>query len=79
MDLSLRRVTGSLLLLLGVSFLTIGFSTGQLETVIDIVKRILEASVAGAPQTQANEPEVAATEAITIEEFSKLKETTEED
>lgn len=49
MDLSLRRVTGSLLLLLGVSFLTIGFSTGQLETVIDIVKRILEASVAGAP------------------------------
>jgi len=49
MSLSLRRVIGSLLLLLGASFLAIGLSTGQLETVIEIIKRILEASVAGAP------------------------------
>jgi len=49
MSLSLRRVIGSLLLLLGTSFLAIGLSTGQLETVIEIIKRILEASVAGAP------------------------------
>jgi hypothetical protein len=48
-DLSLRRVIGSLLLLLGISFLAIGLSAGQLEKVIEIVKRILEASVAGAP------------------------------
>jgi hypothetical protein len=49
MDLPLRRVIGSLLLLLGTSFLAVGLSTGQLETVIEIIKRILEASVAGAP------------------------------
>jgi len=49
MDVSMRRVIGSLLLLLGVSFLTIGLYSGQLDIVIDIVKRILEASIAGAP------------------------------
>jgi len=49
MDVSLRRVIGSLLLLLGLTFLTVGLYTGQLDTVIAIVKRILEASVAGAP------------------------------
>jgi hypothetical protein len=49
MDVSLRRVIGSLVVLLGVTFLTIGLYTGQINTVIQIVKRILEASVAGAP------------------------------
>jgi len=49
MDISLRRVVGSLLLLLGVSFFTVGLYTGQLATILEIVKRILEASVAGAP------------------------------
>jgi hypothetical protein len=49
MDVSLRRVIGSLVLLLGVTFLTIGLYTGQINTVIQIVKRIFEASVAGAP------------------------------
>ncbi len=49
MDVSFRRVIGSLLLLLGISFLTIGLYTGQLGTIIEIVKRILEPSVAGAP------------------------------
>jgi len=49
MDVSLRRVIGSLALLLGFTFLTVGLHTGQLNTVIEIVKRILEASVAGVP------------------------------
>jgi len=49
MDVSMRRVIGSLALLLGISTLTIGLYTKQLDTVVEIVKRILEASVAGAP------------------------------
>ncbi len=49
MDVPLRRVIGSLALLLGVTFLTIGVYSGQLGTAIEIVKRILEASIAGAP------------------------------
>jgi len=49
MDVSLRRVIGSLTLLLGITFLTIGLYTGQLDTVLQIVRRILEASVAGTP------------------------------
>ncbi len=49
MDLPLRRIIGSLALLLGVTFVTVGLYTGQLDTVVQIVKRILEASVAGAP------------------------------
>lgn len=49
MDVPMRRVIGSLALLLGVTFLTIGVYSGQVGTVIEIVKRILEAAVAGAP------------------------------
>ena len=49
MDVSLRRLIGSLILLLGITFLTVGLYTGQLHTVMEIVRRILEASVAGAP------------------------------
>jgi hypothetical protein len=49
MDVSTRRVIGSLALLLGVTFLTVGLYTGQLATVVEIVKRILESSIAGAP------------------------------
>jgi len=49
MDVSLRRVIGSLVLLLGISFLTVGLYTGQVDRVMEIVKRILEASVAGVP------------------------------
>ena len=49
MDVSLRRVIGSLALLLGITFLAVGLHTGQLNTAIEIVKRILEASVAGVP------------------------------
>ncbi len=49
MDISARRVVGSLMLLLGITFLTVGLYTGQLATVVEIVKRILEASIAGTP------------------------------
>ncbi len=49
MDVSMRRVIGSLALLLGVTFLALGLHTGQIDTVIEIVKRVLEAAVAGAP------------------------------
>jgi hypothetical protein len=49
MDVSEQRVIGSLLLLLGVTFLIIGLYSGQLETVLEIVKKIFEASVAGLP------------------------------
>lgn len=49
MEVSQRRVIGSLVLLLGVSFFAIGLQSGQINTVLTIVKRILEASVAGAP------------------------------
>jgi len=49
MDVSERRVIGSLVLLLGVSLLVIGLQSDQVNTVLTIVKRILEASIAGAP------------------------------
>ncbi len=49
MDISARRVVGSLMLLFGITFLTVGLYTGQLATVVEIVKRILEASIAGTP------------------------------
>jgi len=49
MDVSERRVIGSLVLLLGVTFLVIGLQSQQIGTVLTIVKRILEASIAGAP------------------------------
>ena len=49
LDVSQRRVIISLILLLGVTFLTVGLYSGQLDTVFEIVKRVLESSVAGAP------------------------------
>jgi len=49
MDVPMRRVIGSLILLLGVTLLAIGLHSGQLDTVIQIVRRVLEAAVAGAP------------------------------
>jgi len=49
MDVSEQRVIGSLLLLLGLTFLIVGLYSGQLEFVLEIVKRIFEASVAGLP------------------------------
>ncbi|MCZ2856342.1 MAG: hypothetical protein O2U62_04555 [Candidatus Bathyarchaeota archaeon] len=49
METSEQRVVGSLLLLLGITFLTIGLYSGQLTTVLEIVRTIFEASVAGLP------------------------------
>lgn len=49
MEISEQRVIGSLLLLLGMTFLTIGLYSGQLRTVLEIMKTIFEASVAGLP------------------------------
>jgi len=49
MDVSQRRVIGSLVLLLGVTFLIIGLQSEQISTVLTIVKQIFEASIAGAP------------------------------
>jgi len=49
MEVPERRVIGSLILLLGVTLLVIGLQSEQASTVLTIVKRILEASIAGAP------------------------------
>jgi hypothetical protein len=49
METSEQRVVGSLLLLLGITFLAIGLYSGQLTTVLEIVRTIFEASVAGLP------------------------------
>jgi len=44
-----RRVVGSLLLLSSLTFLTLGLYSGQLDFVLEIVKRIFGTAVAGAP------------------------------
>ena len=40
MDISERRIIGSLLLLLGVSFLAVGIYTGQLDKIVEMLKSI---------------------------------------
>jgi hypothetical protein len=40
MDIPERRVIGALLLLLGVSFFAVGIYTGQLNMIIDLLKKI---------------------------------------
>ncbi|MDH5460632.1 MAG: hypothetical protein OEZ29_07105 [Candidatus Bathyarchaeota archaeon] len=49
MDPSEKRVIGSLLLLSGLTFLVVGLYTGQLDYIIDVMKRIFETAVAGVP------------------------------
>jgi len=49
MDLSARRVVGSLILLSGLTALTVGVYTGQLERVLRMVKEIFETALAGVP------------------------------
>jgi hypothetical protein len=49
MEVAERRVIGSVILLLGVTFFIIGLQTDQTNTVLTIAKRILEASIAGVP------------------------------
>jgi len=40
MDIPERRVIGGLILLLGVSFLAIGVYTGQLNTIVEMLKKV---------------------------------------
>jgi hypothetical protein len=40
MDIPERRVIGALILLLGVSFLAIGVYTGQLNTIVEMLKKV---------------------------------------
>ena len=42
-----KRIIASLLLLLALTLLTIGLNTNQIETVIDLLKRIFEPAIAG--------------------------------
>ncbi len=49
MDPSEKRVIGSLLLLSGLTFLVVGLYTGQLDYIMDVMKRIFETAVAGVP------------------------------
>jgi len=46
MELSGRRVVGSLLLLLGLTFLALGLYTGQLSLILEIMKKVLETAIA---------------------------------
>lgn len=47
MDSSEQRIIGALLLLLGFTLLTVGLYTGQLASVLDIIKKVFTASIAG--------------------------------
>jgi hypothetical protein len=49
MDPSEKRVIGSLLLLSGLTFLVVGLYTGQLDYIMDVMKKIFETAVAGVP------------------------------
>jgi hypothetical protein len=49
MDPSGKRVIGSLILLLGLTFLAIGIVSGQLNYILDFLKKVFEPSIAGAP------------------------------
>lgn len=49
MNPSEKRVIGSLLLLSGLTFLVVGLYTGQLNYIMNIMKKIFETAVAGAP------------------------------
>jgi hypothetical protein len=43
MDIPERRVIGALILLLGVSFLAIGVYTGQLNAIVEMLKKVFNA------------------------------------
>jgi len=49
MDLPEKRVIGSLILLSGLTFLSVGLYTGQLTSVLELLKKIFETAVAGLP------------------------------
>jgi len=43
MDIPERRIIGALLLLLGVSFLAVGIYTGQLNAIVEMLKKVFSA------------------------------------
>jgi len=43
MDIPERRIIGALLLLLGVSFLAVGVYTGQLNMIMEMLKKVFSA------------------------------------
>jgi len=47
MDLPEQRIVGSLILLAGISCLTVGLATDQLTTVLEIIGEILNVAIAG--------------------------------
>ena len=49
MDSSGKRIVGSLLLLLGLTFLIAGLASGQLEYLFDFLSKVFTPSVAGVP------------------------------
>jgi hypothetical protein len=49
MDTSEKRVIGSLLLLSGLTFIAIGLYSGQVDYILDLLKRVFETAVAGWP------------------------------
>jgi len=49
MEQSEKRIIGSLLLLSGLTFLTIGLYIGQLTFILELLKKIFETAIAGLP------------------------------
>ena len=49
MDLQGKRVVSSLLLLSGLTFLTVGLYTGQFTFVVELLEKIFETAIAGLP------------------------------
>ncbi|MEM3443083.1 MAG: hypothetical protein QW667_07000 [Candidatus Bathyarchaeia archaeon] len=40
MDIQERRIIGALLLLLGISFLAVGIYTGQINLIVELLKKV---------------------------------------
>jgi hypothetical protein len=49
MEISEKRIIGSLILLLGLSFLLIGLYAGQFAFISEFVKNVFQPAVAGMP------------------------------
>ncbi|MFP3985044.1 MAG: hypothetical protein ACLFU9_03630 [Candidatus Bathyarchaeia archaeon] len=49
MEISEKRIIGSLILLAGVTFLSMALYTNQLAEVADLIKSVFEPAIAGLP------------------------------
>jgi len=49
MNPSEKRIVGSLLLILGLTMLVAGLASGQLNYLLDLLKKVFEAAVSGTP------------------------------